>query len=165
MNCIRVRRLLSDYVAQVASPADAQQVREHLRGCAQCAAELGELERIVGAAASLGERAVPRDCWPGVRRRLMAVDLAARGAALRRRWSALVAGGAVAAAVTAALLLHVPQRPPTGVGTGNPRPGHVVAQAGIEQEYLQAYAAFRDGRPLASGDGVAIVSAHASNGD
>jgi anti-sigma-K factor RskA len=165
MKCSKVKRLLSDYVARVATPQQAAQVQEHVRVCTDCAAELGDLERIVRAAAVQGERAAPRDCWPAVRERLMARDFVARGLALRKRWGTILTGAAAAAAIAAAVVLRFPVQQATGPTVVQIRPHPVASQMGVESEYLQAYVASRDGRLLASDDSVALLSVQAGNSD
>ena len=165
MKCSKIKRLLSDYVAHVTTPEATQHVQEHVRVCSRCAAELDDLERIVRAAAAQGGRAVPRDCWPAVRERLMAGDLVARGLAVRKRWGTILTGAAAAAAIAAAVVLRLPGQQATGPTIVQNRPHPVASQTGVEREYLQAYAASRDGRLLASDDSVALVSAQAGNGE
>jgi len=165
MNCKQTERLLSDHVAGVVAAHKAASLREHIRGCPSCAAKLEELERIVRAAAAAGRRTVPRDCWPAVRARLLAGDIVSRGIAMRRRWGAILTGAAAAIAITTAVILHIPQRPSTAPIVRSPQAERAVVRTGVEREYLQAYAAFRDGRPLASEDGAVIVSASVDNGD
>jgi hypothetical protein len=165
MSCTKIKRLLSDYVAHVTAPEETQRVRAHVRDCADCAAALDELQRIVRAASAQRERTVLRDCWPAVRERLMAADLVARGVAIRRRWATILTGAVAAAAIATAVVLRVPERPAPGPTPAGARAKPVALQTGVEREYLQAYAAFRDARPLASGDGVVIMGAGARNGD
>jgi anti-sigma factor RsiW len=163
MKCKRTERLLSDYIAGVIAPRRAESLREHLRACPSCAAKLEGLERVVRAAAASGQRTVPCDCWPAVRARLLAGEIVARGIDLRRRWGAAIAGVAATMAVTTAVILSLPQSPPTARIARRAQTS-VATRAGVEREYLEAYAAFRDGRPLASEDGAVIVST-ADTGD
>jgi hypothetical protein len=165
MKCSKIKRLLSDYAAHVTAPEQTQRVREHVGRCSRCAAELADLERIVRAAAVQGERTVPRDCWPAVRARLMAADVVTRSVSARRRWGTILTGAVAAAAIATAVILRIPQPPPTEKMGWVPGANRVAIQTGVEPEYLQAYAASRDGRPLASEDGVAIMSAQVGNGD
>jgi hypothetical protein len=65
--------------------------REHVPGCAVCAAELERLEQVRAQLRALPSFAPPRDVWPVIRE-------AARGERRRRRysaWSGLVAAAAV----------------------------------------------------------------------
>ena len=49
MNCSRVQILLEEYFEGMLAPASAHLVADHLAGCARCAAELRQIERVVAA--------------------------------------------------------------------------------------------------------------------
>ncbi len=49
MNCSRVQALLEEYFEGTLAPASTELVADHLAGCARCAAELRQIERVVAA--------------------------------------------------------------------------------------------------------------------
>ncbi len=49
MDCAHVQTLLEEYFEGVLDPAATEQVADHLAGCARCAAELRQIERMVAA--------------------------------------------------------------------------------------------------------------------
>lgn len=80
--------------------AERGRVREHVRGCQGCAAELGGLARVRNQLRSVPPREVPAELWQGaVARARDAGSRSRRRGAERRALAALL----VAAAVTSAL--------------------------------------------------------------
>jgi hypothetical protein len=61
---------LSDYLDDELTGSERAAVESHLAGCAECAATLASLRRIVAGAASLPANAPSRDLWPGVALRI-----------------------------------------------------------------------------------------------
>lgn len=61
MTCRRVRSRLSEYIDGEMPPWEKAQVREHLLGCARCAAEVSTLRRTVRLARQAGVYAPPPD--------------------------------------------------------------------------------------------------------
>src|SRR5438132_6230861 len=70
---------LSDYLDDELSPRERQAVESHLRGCAECAAVLDDLTRVVERAQRLDRRPPRADLWDGI-----AARIETRGAAPRR---------------------------------------------------------------------------------
>jgi anti-sigma factor RsiW len=131
--CEQIRPDLGGYVLRALEPAEDAAVREHLRACADCAAEHAELARLP-ALLTLADRledarakAPPR----AVEERLL--DTVAReraGPPARRSWpwrrrptGALVAGAAVAAVAAALVLANGGQ---DRAGGGDSRGGYDV---------------------------------------
>jgi putative zinc finger protein len=63
---------LSDYLDGELSSDEQRAVESHLRGCAQCAAVLNDLKRVVAQARAAGEAARPPqgDLWAGIAERI-----------------------------------------------------------------------------------------------
>jgi anti-sigma factor RsiW len=80
-------------------------VERHLRTCTACAAELGELRRLVAYAGTVVSRDVPpsRDLWPGIEARLVTPGLA--GFPSRRPGRGRLVSFSIAQLATAAVLL------------------------------------------------------------
>lgn len=57
---------LSDLLDDTLPADDRSALQAHLDGCAECAALLDELRRIVGRARALEDRPLHHDLWPGV---------------------------------------------------------------------------------------------------
>jgi anti-sigma factor RsiW len=84
---------LSEYLDGELPSRDRVALEAHLATCAECAAVLDDLRRVVGHAHQLEERGPRRDLWPGIAGRIGAtaaattgiVELARRGRT--RRWS------------------------------------------------------------------------------
>jgi tetratricopeptide (TPR) repeat protein len=70
---------LSEYLDDELSPREREAVESHLRGCAECAAVLHDLTRVVERAQSLDRRPPRADLWEGI-----AARIETRGAAPRR---------------------------------------------------------------------------------
>ena len=70
---------LSEYLDDELSPRERQAVESHLRGCAECAAVLDDLTRVVERAQRLDRRPPRADLWDGI-----AARIETRGAAPRR---------------------------------------------------------------------------------
>lgn len=61
---------LSAYLDGDLDPAEREAVHRHLAGCPECAAVLGELERVVASARALEDRGPATDLWPSIAGRL-----------------------------------------------------------------------------------------------
>jgi len=70
---------LSEYLDDELSPRERQAVESHLCGCAECAAVLDDLTRVVERAQRLDRRPPRADLWDGI-----AARIETRGAAPRR---------------------------------------------------------------------------------
>lgn len=102
MECERVRSVLQDAVDGRLPPPEAADVREHLRACAECAAEeaafrrVGELLR-THYAARVSERDPQLDfLWTRVRARIEENRRAETGFHRHRRWLWIPAAAALA---------------------------------------------------------------------
>jgi len=107
---------LSEYLDDELDPAERAALAAHLDGCAECAATLAELERVVARARGLEDRGPATDLWPGIAARIGSApapryrialsipQLLAAGIALM-----VLSGGA-------AWLLHPGARPGAGPG-------------------------------------------------
>jgi len=123
---------LSEYLDDELSPAERAALEEHLGSCAECAAALADLERVVARVASLEDRPPERDLWPGIAARIAAagapaepqvIELPTRVHAPSRRFS-FTAGQLVAAALAlvflsggAVWLLRQPPGPSVAAGS------------------------------------------------
>ena len=121
MNASGPHQLLGAYLLGGLDAADSQRFEAHLEGCADCRAELSELESLpalldavpVPDAVALAARRLPVPAeTAGSPPRAVLDELASRRRTSRRRWAALV--GAVAAACLALGLAAGPviNRPP-----------------------------------------------------
>jgi anti-sigma factor RsiW len=63
---------LSDYLDEELEPSERAAIEIHLRDCADCAATLAALRRVVGRAQSLSEHTIKPDAdlWPGISARI-----------------------------------------------------------------------------------------------
>src|SRR5919197_890262 len=61
---------LSEYLDDELSPREREAVESHLRGCAECAAVLDDLTRVVERARRLDRRPPRSDLWPGIAARI-----------------------------------------------------------------------------------------------
>ena len=61
---------LSAYLDGDLGPTEREAMENHLAACAECAALLGGLERVVAAARGLEDRGPATDLWPGIAERL-----------------------------------------------------------------------------------------------
>lgn len=100
---------LSDYIDDDMDASERAALEAHLAGCAVCSSTLADLRTVVDEAASLEDRPLDRDLWPGIAARLeergpAVVQLDARRAARPRFGLSLPQ---LAAAVVAALLIGV----------------------------------------------------------
>lgn len=61
MECDKVRQLLGAYVDNELPPEDANRVKEHLKGCAECAREAAELSKVKQLVQSLPRQNAPAE--------------------------------------------------------------------------------------------------------
>ena len=61
---------LSEYLDEELSDAERQALEAHLRNCAECAATLAELRRVVGRARALDDKPPHADLWPAIAREI-----------------------------------------------------------------------------------------------
>ncbi len=61
---------LSEYLDDELDPAERAALAAHLDGCAECAATLADLERVVARARALDDRGPATDLWPGIAARI-----------------------------------------------------------------------------------------------
>ncbi|MGH7573180.1 MAG: anti-sigma factor family protein, partial [Gemmatimonadota bacterium] len=93
---------LSAWIDGDLDPAERERVERHVAGCAECAAVLAGLERVVASARKIEDREPATDLWPGIEGRLGArrpavVPIDAAGPRVRRRFSFTVPQLAAAA--------------------------------------------------------------------
>jgi hypothetical protein len=83
---------LSDHLDGGLDGAERTALEEHLAGCAECAAVLEDLRRVVATAAALPSTPPARDLWPGIERAIGAAAVvpitAPRRVAGRSGWAA-----------------------------------------------------------------------------
>lgn len=139
---------LSAYLDGELRPEERHGVERHLAGCADCAAVLTDLERVVRAARSVEDRPPAKDLWPGIASRLgprkgpSVIPIRAAGAGGRRRFSFTLpqlAAAAIALVVISAAVVWLAGPGPSEVAVdgGNGRPGTF---AGSPQGIPVAYA-------------------------
>lgn len=111
MNCDKIRQSLADYAVDNLRGTSAQEIREHLLTCADCAAELRALNAAVGLVEDVGLREPPVGLWNGLYNRITERSQAQESKlpwfrlGLRLRIAAAVAAAAVV--LVAALLSQV----------------------------------------------------------
>jgi Putative zinc-finger len=109
---------LSEYLDGELSAGEQAELETHLRGCAECAALLVELRRVVARARAVEDRPPTRDLWPGIAQHIGVArgprrftfslpQLAAAGIAL----AALAGGGAWLAHPVATTSVAMPAAP------------------------------------------------------
>jgi anti-sigma factor RsiW len=137
-----ILELLDDYVDDELSPADAERVKAHLAGCAECAGAEQRLRKLLSAAAALPESIEPpAEVWSNIQS-LTAKQLAQRpqrNATVGNLWSLrypLAAAAVVliiASSTITALLLkrNAPAAAPT------PNAVTLVALDAAEREYVR----------------------------
>jgi anti-sigma factor RsiW len=127
---------LSEYLDGELSASEQAELETHLRGCAECAALLVDLRRVVARARAVEDRPPSRDLWPGIAQRIGVArgprrftfslpQLAAAGIAL-----AALAGGA-------AWLAH-PAATTRSAGAVAPKPVPAIT-AGTRPSSAQSY--------------------------
>jgi anti-sigma factor RsiW len=140
---------LSEYVDDELPQADRDALENHLAGCAECSAILGDLRRVVARAAALEPSGPAHDLWPSIATRIGATphparDVVALSSRREKRWSFSLPQLAAAAILLMTLsggsvwLLRTPAHAPAGVATALP-PGPTVLQA--RTTATQSYAA------------------------
>lgn len=124
---------LNDYVDELLSETERQEVRRHLGECPDCNQTVGELTRIVQAAAKLGEIEPTSDLLPGIR---TAVN---RPAGLGRGWLRWAAAAAAIAVVALLAGLQLGSGDPAPIATGEPTLDALLADfREAEAEYVRA---------------------------
>ncbi|MGH7557561.1 MAG: anti-sigma factor family protein [Gemmatimonadota bacterium] len=120
---------LSAWIDGDLNPAERERIERHVAGCAECAAVLAGLERVVASARGLEDREPATDLWPSIAERLSDRTLAPvipidsarpRG---RRRFSFTVpqlAAAAVAIMVVSAGVVWWTNPDPSGVALDEP---------------------------------------------
>ena len=150
---------LSEYLDDELDPTERAALAAHLDGCAECAATLADLERVVARAGALDDRGPAADLWPGIAARSGSVPVARRRIAFSV--PQLLAAGVALMVLSggAAWLLHPGARLAAGPGGGlavDSGRGNVRSQtAGWERRAAPGYdAAVADlERVLADGRG------------
>jgi anti-sigma factor RsiW len=155
---------LSDYLDDELSVAERGALEAHLTTCAECAAVLSDLRRVVARAAGVEHRGPARDLWPGIATRIGAMAQAGTevvALSSRRRWSFSFPQLAAAAILLMTLsggtvwLMRSPDSVPGNVattpGVGVTAPTAANASATASQSYAAAVADLE--RVLASGRG------------
>ncbi len=148
---------LSDLLDGELPDEERSALQAHLDGCAECAALLEELRRVVGRASALEDRPPHHDLWPGVaaaigasppaRRRIAfsMPQLLAAGIALM-----LLSGGGVAVALRARAAHPAA---PAVAGRGTPATGEVAAASTTPAEHGYDAAVRELAEELAAGHG------------
>jgi anti-sigma factor RsiW len=98
---------LSDYLDGELSADERQAVEAHLRGCAECAAVLNDLKRVVSRAAAADVRPPHADLWAGIAARIDGTAPAGRVTPFTPRESRRFAFTLPQLAAAAALLIAV----------------------------------------------------------
>ena len=97
---------LNDFVDGVLAPEEAAPVADHLAECAECAADVAELRRLLAEAGTLPRAVEPeRDLWLGIAERLERPSVLDMDAARARRPGASPWPTRVALAAAAGLLI------------------------------------------------------------
>jgi anti-sigma factor RsiW len=130
---------LSDYLDGELTNAETAALEAHLRECADCAAVLNDLKRVVARAQGLEPRPPQADLWPGIAARTERV-------AQPRRFSftigQLAAAAVVLMAVSGVLAVKVMAPPPSPTGStasqAAPPPPAVPAAASDATDYPSA---------------------------
>jgi hypothetical protein len=118
---------LSEYLDDELTPVDRDAVEAHLRECAECAATLEDLRRVVHGAASLRDAPPAADLWPGIAARVASGPRAAAPPAQRRfafTLPQLAAASVLLVALSGWLAVRVlsPARPDPGITAGGALP-------------------------------------------
>lgn len=139
MDCRQIGQLISPYIDQQLTGAEADMVRMHLSACTDCQKELEDMVRLSAAMRSLNQVVVPAP--PGfsaavmerIREEDQAVPLIRPTGWLNRNWKRMAAGIAAAAVLLAgpflnnaghlAPLVRIADNPPSWIQPHNPFPG------------------------------------------
>lgn len=139
MDCRKIELLISPYIDQQLTRAEADMVRMHLSACADCQQEFEEMARLSAVMQSLNQVVVPAP--PGfsaavmqrIREEDQVVPLTRQTGWLNRNWKRLAAGAAAAAMLLAGPLLNnaghlaplvqIADNPPSWIQPHNPVPG------------------------------------------
>jgi len=95
---------LSDYLDDELSAAERAEIDAHLAGCAQCAAVLADLKRVVAKARGLEPRPPQTDLWTGIAARIDAASAASVVAFEPRRRVSFTVPQALAASLLIAIM-------------------------------------------------------------
>lgn len=120
LSCTEARPRLSAYLDGDLAGTEADAVRAHMDGCAECAGLLADLRDVRDTARALGPIAPPAQSWPAIARRTRTDETTAASRVPRRsvpavwQWAGLSA--AILAVTTVAYLLG-PGQPPNGGAT------------------------------------------------
>jgi len=162
---------LSEYLDGNLAAEEREPLARHLESCAECAAALADLGRVVERARALGERPPARDLWPGIAARLsepapadeapapLSFPAVSRRPTPRRvslSWAQLAAAGLAVALLSAAAawLLRPGPRPIRLAGGQDDRSGGMSAAtpaASRDRSYDEAITELR--RALSRGRG------------
>jgi len=125
---------LNDYIDELLSETERQEVRRHLGECPDCNQTVGELTQVVQAAARLGEIEPTSDLLPGIR---TAVNRPAKMDRGWLRWAAAAAAIAVVALLAGLQLGRGSD--PVPIATGEPTLDALLADfRDAEAEYARA---------------------------
>lgn len=128
---------LSGYIDGELEPAEGEGIERHVAVCAECAAVLADLERVVVSARALEDREPAADLWPGIAERLAAptpapvTPIASTRARGRRRFSFTMPQ--LAAAAIALVVLSA-----AAVWWWSPRPAGVVLERSVPASGTEA---------------------------
>lgn len=162
----RYTERLSEYLDQELDAAERSELEQHLLDCAECAATLAGLRRVVGRAGALAESdpvdaRVAAELWPGIAARIQprprAIPIHGAGGPARRSFSMpqLVAACLVAAVLSGAAVWFAGNAAPHETGeliprsasrgsAAEPASSHPGASATAVEELRAALASGRD---------------------
>lgn len=72
MNCKKCAELISEHMDNCLAGRLAEQFDAHISHCRKCAGELRAMEGMIRSLGDLAVQRAPRDCWSGVRERIIA---------------------------------------------------------------------------------------------
>jgi hypothetical protein len=149
---------LSEYLDGELDPAEHAALAAHLDRCAECAATLADLRRVVSRAQALESRGPSADLWPGIARRIGAAPAVGSGRRIAFSLPQLLAAGIALMVLSggSVWLLHPGASPGGPAMAAVPAPGgSVVATASWQRRAAPGYdAAVADlERVLAEGRG------------
>jgi hypothetical protein len=125
MTCDQIKSLVGWFHDGELGSADAKLIREHLKDCPDCAAELAGLRELDRASRRLPAPMVPADLWDRIASRLpISVNTSRSWSIGRRRF--LAAAGMVAAGIVSGVLIYGRSR------RGMPGPEVPLAPGGMQ---------------------------------